>query len=300
MTMPLWQTISTTGSAETHVRQMTGEDIAAGIELVRAAGWNQTEADWRRFLHANGKGCFVAESEGKVCGTVATIMYGRQLAWIGMVLVSPHWRGRGIGTELVRLALQHLDTQGALIVKLDATPQGAAVYERLGFEPEHEIERWVLTRPSSPKPLHSRQTHEHENAQQMEEILETDFEVFGADRGALLRSLDRDAHELTAAISTRGRTRSYTLGRHGLHADQLGPWIADDPDTASELLTGFLSHSSRECLITDCFKSHPTVPLLLRSAGFQFSRPLTRMVRGGNRRGGRTEAICAILGPEFG
>jgi hypothetical protein len=32
------------------VRRLTAADLPAGLALSRQAGWNQTEADWRRCL----------------------------------------------------------------------------------------------------------------------------------------------------------------------------------------------------------------------------------------------------------
>jgi predicted N-acetyltransferase YhbS len=288
-----------TGSAEAHARQMTIQDISAGIQLVRAAGWNQTEADWNRFLDVNREGCFVAESEGEVCGTVATIIYDQELAWIGMVLVRPSHRRRGIGTQLVRLALKHLDSRGLPTIKLDATPQGAPVYERLGFVPESEIERWVLTNPSPTSP-ESRVKGPDAEVPCLESLLEWDLEVFGADRSALLRSLHLNAPEFTIAISKPGELRGYAFGRRGLCSDHFGPWVAQDPDAARDLLGRFISQSGRDSVIADCFKPHPFASGLLRSAGFEFSRSLTRMVRGTSQTPGDINALYAILGPEFG
>ena len=48
------------------IRVMTPADVAAGMRLKDAAGWNQTEDDWRRFLQANPEGCFVAEWNGQI------------------------------------------------------------------------------------------------------------------------------------------------------------------------------------------------------------------------------------------
>ena len=42
------------------LRLMTGDDVPAGLALSRQAGWNQTEADWRRALALQPDGCFVA------------------------------------------------------------------------------------------------------------------------------------------------------------------------------------------------------------------------------------------------
>jgi GNAT superfamily N-acetyltransferase len=282
-----------------HLRQMTREDVTAGMELVRAAKWNQTEADWNRFLDANSEGCFVAEAETKVCGTIATIIYADQLAWIGMVLVRPALRGRGIGTQLMRSALEYLESRGRLTIKLDATPQGRPVYQRLGFEPECEIERWMLT---ATPPRHSARSAAalKENHSDFENVFDMDAALFGANRSALLRSLHHDAPEFSAAISNERTLAGYTLGRHGLYADHLGPWAAKDLGTARALLDRFLEHSTLGRVIVDCFKAHPFACELLRSAGFEFSRSLTRMVRRADHRNRRTGMLCAILGPEFG
>ena len=87
---------------------MTLDDIPAGMRLKEIAGWNQTRGDWERFLLASPQGCFVAEFDGEVAGTVATITYEGRFAWIGMVLVDPAGRSQGIGTKLLEKAIEHL------------------------------------------------------------------------------------------------------------------------------------------------------------------------------------------------
>src|SRR5882672_9524967 len=115
------------------LRIMTMADIPAGMRLKDLARWNQTPADWARFLRSSPEGCFVAECDGHVCGTATTIVYEDRFAWIGMVLVDPLYRGRGIGTALLEGAIQYLDERGVPTLKLDATPQGKPLYEKLGF-----------------------------------------------------------------------------------------------------------------------------------------------------------------------
>jgi hypothetical protein len=64
--------------------QMTFDDIPAGMRPIEMAGWNQTRGDGERFLGASPQGCFVAETDGEVVGTAATISYEGRFAWIGM------------------------------------------------------------------------------------------------------------------------------------------------------------------------------------------------------------------------
>jgi GNAT superfamily N-acetyltransferase len=277
-----------------NLRTMTPADIPAGMRLKDLAGWNQTSADWRRFLEGSPQGCFAVEVEGKVVGTAATIVYENRFAWIGMVLVDPDFRGRGIGTRLLEKTIEHLDEIGVGTVKLDATPLGQPIYEKLRFKDEYEIERWVLKRSvpeavSTPEPYPA-----------SDDVLQLDHEIFGADRGSLLRSLAAENRDFTIGTKQDGEIAGYTFGRRGTLADHMGPWMARDERVAAGLLDEFLRRSRRETLFVDALKSRRFVSELLLARGFRVSRPLTRMVRGPNTFPGRPELLCAILGPEFG
>lgn len=275
------------------MRQMTREDIPAGMQLKEIAHWNQTEADWELFLSASPEGCFVSEVDGHVVGTVTTISYEDRFAWIGMVLVNPEFRKRGIGSALLQQAVGHLDSRGIACIKLDATPQGRPVYEKLGFEVEYEIERWSLKRVAA-------QTSSETRRMDIERVLQLDREVFGADRSALLRRVAKSAPELVQILDGPAEVAGYSLGRHGSHSDHFGPWVATDQYGAERMLDTFLERSGRESIIVDCLKSNSWARGALEARGFELARPLTRMHRGSNSHPGRSEMVCGILGPEFG
>src|SRR4026209_418202 len=123
------------------LRVLTREDLPFADAVRALAGWNQTIADWERFLAAEPGGCFLAEWDGVPAGTATTIVYGPAVAWIGMVLVHPDHRRRGIGRALLERCIEHLRERGVRCIKLDATPAGKQVYDGLGFKDE-----WTLTR----------------------------------------------------------------------------------------------------------------------------------------------------------
>jgi len=282
------------------LRVMTEQDIPAGLRLNTLAGWNQTAVDWRRFLDNSPDGCFVMEQGKRVVGTATTISYEDRFAWIGMVLVDPEFRKRGIGTQLLKKTVEYLDQRRVPTMKLDATPLGKPLYEKLGFATEFEIERLILRRPPSIASAASRSACAPVGEAEMEQIVRLDREVFGADRSFLLRSLLAEAAELALAVREDGAPRCYAFGRRGAFADHLGPWMGTSRASAEVLLRGFLAKSSREILIADCVKSNAAAFELLSACGFTPSRPLTRMARGPNAFPGRPDSICAILGPEFG
>src|SRR5215216_2256343 len=169
------------------IRLLFESDIPAAMQLKQAAGWNQTEEDWRRLLALQPNGCFAAMKDGRLIGTTTTTTYGNDLAWIGMVLVDPSERRQGIATKLMNVALDYLNGKVAT-VKLDATAQGKPVYEKFGFQVESLVERWSGTRKArnteTPKAL------DHDAIQ---DLLALDRVAFNADRSKLIQELIDDA-----------------------------------------------------------------------------------------------------------
>ena len=84
------------------------DDVGA---LVREAGWNQIETDWRIFLELGH--VYAAQTvRGRIVATTATLPFGGRFAWISMVLVAGDYRRRGLATRLMRRAMDDLVAAG--------------------------------------------------------------------------------------------------------------------------------------------------------------------------------------------
>ena len=114
---------------------MTIDDLGLGMKLSGQAGWNQTQADWRRFIELEPEGCFVGELNGHSVGTTTTCIF-RKTAWIAMVLVDVNARGKGVGTTLLKHSIDYLEGRQVKTIRLDATSLGQPIYEKLGFVPD--------------------------------------------------------------------------------------------------------------------------------------------------------------------
>jgi GNAT superfamily N-acetyltransferase len=276
------------------LRPMNLDDIPVAMRLKGDAGWNQTEADWRRLITTSPDGCFAAVGpDDSIVGTVTTITYAGRLSWVGMVLVAPHFRHRGIGTALLERAIAYLDARGVRSVKLDATPAGKPLYERLGFVSEYDVERWSLQRP------HVDAVTAFERIK-LDDVLSWDRQVFGVDRSALLLSFHREGPQFSLVARKGSELEGYAFGRRGSLADQLGPWVAVSEAAAAVTLDEFLRRSPRGTLFVDCMNRTVWSRSLVKSRGFTFVRPLTRMYRGSNDYPGVPELVFGISGPEFG
>jgi ribosomal protein S18 acetylase RimI-like enzyme len=279
---------------QVHLRAMEPSDIPHCMRLKQIAGWNQTSEDWLQFLKTSPEGCFVAESaQGRVVGSATTVVYEDRFAWIGMVLVDPEFRGQGIGTMLLVNARDHLDAKQVPCAKLDATPQGKPLYQKLGFHTEYEIERYMLVRRGG-------MANVHLQPPSLNEVLDFDRHVFGADRSSILLYFAEQSPELVLVEKGDSGLGGYCFGRKGSRADQLGPWVAQDRISAQRLMDAFLTRSSRELVFVDLVKANLWAEPLLTERGFRFSRALTRMYWGRNLNPGQPDLLCAIAGPEFG
>jgi ribosomal protein S18 acetylase RimI-like enzyme len=291
------------------IRPLVEADIPAAMGLKEAAGWNQTGADWLRLLRLGPRGCFAAALDGRLVGTVTTTAYGRELAWVGMVLVDPSFRRRGVASRLMAAALSHLDGEGVETIKLDATPDGRHVYERLGFEDELTIERWsgrgrngALFKEAGGESARGGAACSAIDPARLEEILELDRAAFGADRAGLVEALAAQA--LTSAFAAGGPgdggAGGYALARAGSAADYVGPLVAHDPGTAALLLDHVLARLAGRPVYLDANTSFESATRALAERGFQKQRELIRMRRGAETSAGTSPAVFAIAGPEVG
>ncbi|MGI8782883.1 MAG: GNAT family N-acetyltransferase [Acidobacteriota bacterium] len=275
-------------------RDMTIADIPAGLALCRASHWNQLARDWELFLRLSPRGCRVATVDDAVVGTVTTVRYENRFSWIGMVLVNPAQRGRGIGTRLLVEALELLADMGS--IRLDATPAGQVIYEKLNFLEEYRLSRMEID--GSQVRAQAQVSVTPMTADDFVEVLELDRAVFGADRRAVLESMIEGAPEYARVVRAQAGIEGYTFGRHGFRFEHIGPLVARDQQTARNLtLTCLAQHPMP--FILDA-SDWPDWKQWLESVGFRVQRPFIRMYRGANPFAGRPDQQFAILGPEFG
>ncbi len=282
-------------TTEIAIRVMTSADIPDGLRLREAAGWNQTDADWRRLLEIEPDGCFVACEEETVVGTVTVVRYEKDFGWIGMLLIDPGCRKKGVGTRLLHRALDFLHENGIKCARLDGTPMGYHLYLRNGFVDEYEIQRWEGT-----SQIETRTGLDPIQASDLESICRFDRRIFGADRSRLLVSL-WNRNPLRSAVVREGREVSgYVLWRSGARAWYLGPCLADSGEHAQLLIREMLANVKGERVFIDVCMKNAWGLKVLDLLEFRYQRPLVRMYRGPCAHFGKPESVYAIAGPELG
>lgn len=273
------------------IRLLREADLGFANRVREIAGWNQLPVDWRRFLTLESEGCFLAEIDGQPAGTATVTCHGTDLAWIGMVLVHPDFRRRGVGTALLEHAIHHLrEVRGVRCVKLDATPEGQPLYEKLGFRAEWGLRRWRSeSRPdgqaATPAPVALSGAS-----------LAFDREVFGADRSALLRSLAAEG-----LAGERGVGGGFALMRDGARAIYLGPSVARDEASGAAMMEALIRRTPPDrWIFWDIPDGNAAAVSLAGRLGFEPVRVLTRMWLGVNDTPGDPSRVWALADPAFG
>jgi len=267
-------------------------DIAGGLALSVAAGWNQIADDWAFFISQGHGSGFRSAADGLVA-TTAALVYGGGCAWISMVLVAEAWRHRGLASLLLERTLWRLEALHATPM-LDATPAGEPVYRHLGFRTGFAFDRWEgsgvdVSGASTGAALHPLARDD------LDRVVALDTAVTQLGRRALLQNFT--ARSGTAGWVTSDGT-GFVLVRAGHRATQLGPLVAASPEQAQTLLLTALAQV-RGPVFLDVPRRWSHLSGWLESHAFTRQRPYVRMAHGGAPLG-CDDRQFVLAGPEFG
>lgn len=277
---------------------MLPADLDQAIGLSKAEGWNQTESDWRLLLENPANICLVAEYNERLAGTATALIHDNQVAWIGMVIVDKSLRGQGAGKSLLVNIIERLKEIKS--IKLDATPAGQPLYEKLGFTEELTIVR--MTNSSFKSSLHNEQIFKpvHVDTENLAEVLKSDRINFGTDRSYVLKALLHNYPERAFLVKHKHFLDGYIFGRGGLRYNYLGPAFAVSSDTAGILIAKALESLKDQPVALDILQDKTDLIKWLESIGFVIQRHFVRMFLKENSYSGVVKNQYLISGPEFG
>lgn len=285
------------------IRSWTQSDIDYVAESVKRERWGHTRRDVERCWQFEPNGCFVADFGDMPVGHVFSICYGR-VGWIGLLVVNQERRGRGVGTVLMRAAIEYLQCKGAETIRLEAVERAVPLYKRLGFSEEFDSLRFSKQLKRGERYQHCKENVLTIREEDIEEMAEFDSEYFGAERLRVLRSLYVDQPQLCFVAKQREKILGYVMGRKLSNAYWIGPWVSEDPQTSETLLYA--------CIDTVRMKEEEVelrlgVPIvnrngiaLMEKLGFQRRSRSIRMVNGKFEYHGQMEGIYGIGAPEKG
>lgn len=112
------------------IRQASLREIDLVLDWAAAEGWNPGLADAAAFQASDPEGFLVAEVAGEAVAAISLVAHSDLLAFLGLYLCRPEWRGKGIGFALWQHALAHA---GSRAIGLDGVAAQQANYAKSGF-----------------------------------------------------------------------------------------------------------------------------------------------------------------------
>ncbi len=275
------------------LEELGAGDLEALVALPASVGWLDSVADWRTLLacarvfgHRDDAGAIVS------CG--ALVDHG-EVAFVAKMVVRPELQGHGLGRAVLERVMSAA-RPGALLA-LVATAMGAPVYARAGFVEIGRVNKLVAQGAAGPGGADAGGS-EVLGAADVDAVLGLDREVFGADRGRMLRARIAQARE-ARVLRVGGRVAGFGLAIAQGELTVLGPVLAPDAAGATALVTA-LAACAPGALRIDVPAQHAELTVGLGARGFARVDHPAVMSLGGVGLPGARERLFALAAQAFG
>lgn len=211
------------------IRQMTPDDLGTVLGWAREEGWNPGLADAPAFLAADPGGFLIGEIGGEPVAAISVVRHAPGLAFLGLYIVRPEWRGKGHGLQIWQAGLARV---GSITVGLDGVVAQQEAYRRSGFVLSHRHIRFEgavgSTAPGAEiVPV---------GTQCLPDLSRLDAAVTGYTRPAfLLAWLAASPDRRSLALLRDGRVAGYGVIRRCDQGAKIGPLFAPDAAGAEAL-----------------------------------------------------------------
>jgi GNAT superfamily N-acetyltransferase len=277
-----------------HYRRMTADDVPAAHKLSLSVLWPHRLEDWK-FIQELGEG-IVAENESGIIGAIMCWLHGADYASLGMLLVSPDYRRKGIASELVSRILKEIRD---CTILLHATPSGVALFENFDFAQTgwvHQHQGSVFRAPLVP--LGAGERIRPISARDEPALAELSRHACGMPRSTVLKHLMKVAN--IVAIDRYGELIGFAALRKFGHGYVIGPVVAPDPERAKVLIAHWAGTHAGSFVRVDTPGSSGLSPWLIKMGLVQVEQTVHVMARGELPRPAPSVTRFALLSQSLG
>jgi Acetyltransferase (GNAT) domain/Acetyltransferase (GNAT) family len=214
----------------TVARTMSRAELAVVLGWAADEGWNPGRCDAIPFHAADPTGFLIAEADdGEPAAAISVVRYGDRFGFLGLYIVRPEYRGRGLGMTVWKAGMEYL---AGRTVGLDGVVAQRDNYRKSGFEFAHRNVRFQGSAPGVEQ--HGAGLVALSDVP-FDRLLAYDLPLFGAPRAAFLSAwIGMPGVIGLAADGMKG----YAVARPCVEGWKIGPLFADDEKTAEALFLG--------------------------------------------------------------
>jgi GNAT superfamily N-acetyltransferase len=219
---------------------MSRDEVALAIEWAAQEGWNPGLHDAGTFTAADPQGFFVGTLDGEPVASISVVKYEPGLAFLGLYIVRPDWRGRGLGWSL----WQHgMASAAGRQVGLDGVVAQQPNYRKSGFELAWRNVRHE-GRGGPPAPADARVVDLADVP--FDAVCAYDRTYFPAERTAFLRGWLAQPDAVAHGWIEEGRLQGYGLIRRCRSGWKIGPLFAERERVAEGLFLALCARADPE------------------------------------------------------
>lgn len=221
-------------------RTMSRHEVALAIEWAAEEGWNPGLHDAETFPAADPQGFFVGTLNGQPVASISVVKYEPGFAFLGLYIVRPEWRDRGLGWAL----WQHgMASAAGRQIGLDGVMAQQANYRKSGFELAWRNMRYEgrggTAAPDDARVVDLAQVP-------FSAVCTFDNAYFPAERTAFLRTWLTQPDAAARGWIEDGRLQGYGLIRRCRSGWKIGPLFAEREDIAEGLYLALGSRAEAE------------------------------------------------------
>ena len=239
------------------IRRMQRAEVDLAIEWAAAKGWNPGLHDAECFHATDPDGFLIGCLEDEPAGCISVVAYDDSFGFLGLYIVRPEFRGKGLGFRLWQAGIAHLGTRN---IGLDGVVAQQDNYKKSGFRPAYRNIRYEgagqAAQPAAASGLVDLSTLP------FEQVCAYDSTLFPSPRSRFLRCWLAQPQAIGFAALHDGRLAGYGLLRPCRRGYKIGPLFADNAQLADALFQALTGSVPDAPVFLDVPETNPAAVML--------------------------------------
>ncbi|PGW56925.1 GNAT family N-acetyltransferase [Bacillus thuringiensis] len=282
---------------EIRMERLRKEQIGDIVALSSYIGWDYNREEIETVFHL-GIVYGVWNERKELIASAAIILYGEVLASIGMVIVHPDYKGRGIGKMITNSCMNSVSAQTPFM--LIATDEGKPLYEKLGFRVVSYVSKYICNSYNA-----NHKCAENEEYMvvykegDLEGIIKIDEGAFGTSRNEFLKQRIMQSERCVVVKDTKENVVGYGICIQTPENKIIGPVVAKNNAMAMRIVHDLVrGHNGK--LRMDVPEGKKDFMKELEIAGFKKVNTPPIMMKNSNRLLKRNSELYSIAAQIFG
>lgn len=282
---------------EMRVERLSREKIEDIVALSSYIGWDYNREEIETIFNS-GIVYGVWNERDELIASAAIILYEEELASIGMVMVHPKCKGRGIGKMITEVCIGSVSEK--TLIMLIATEEGKPLYEKLGFRAVSYVSKYICNSYNTNyKCVGNEEYMMNYEECDLEEIIKIDEDAFGTNRKEFLKKRIVQSEQCIVVKDKEQTILGYGMTIQTPENKIIGPVVAKNDTMAMEIVH-FLAREHNGKLRIDVPEGRKGFMKELEITGFQKVNTPPIMIKNSDQFLKRNGELYSIAAQIFG